>query len=189
MGAPKGNKYALGNKGGRPSTFTPELGRVICERLAAGETLRKICKDDDMPDVSTVIVWVAHPDKKEFATQYARARMAQAQHYFDDLLSIADDDSRDATTAASVARDRLRVDTRKWYLSKVLPKIYGDKVDLTTNGKDLPTPILPLSHVHSNNGNKQDSADASANTSGTGGDVVEQDGVDALISDSESASG
>ena len=174
---------------GRPSSFTEEVGSRICERLAAGETLRAICKDADMPDVSTVIAWVAHPDKKEFAKQYARARMAQAQHYFDDLLAIADDDSRDATTTASVARDRLRVDTRKWYLSKVLPKIYGDKVDLTTNGKDLPTPILPLSHVHSNNGDKQDRGDASSDTSGAGGDVVEQNSVDALIPDSEGTSG
>lgn len=174
---------------GRPSSFTEELGSRICERLAAGETLRAICKDDDMPVVSTVISWVAHADKKEFSKQYARARLAQAQHYFDDLLSIADDQSRDAVTPASVARDRLRVDTRKWYLSKVLPKIYGDKLDLTSNGKDLPVPIIPLAHVHSNNGDKQDSGDAGSHTGGTGGDVLLEDGVDALIPDSESASG
>ena len=174
---------------GRPSSFTEELGTRICERLAAGETLRAICKDEGMPTVGTVISWVAHADKANFSKQYARARMAQAQHYFDDLLAIADDDSKDATSTVSVARSRLMVDTRKWYLSKVLPKIYGDKLDLTSNGKDLPTPILPLAHVHSNDGDKQDSEDASSDTSGTGGNLQLEDGINALIPDSESASG
>jgi len=74
-------------------------------------------------------------------------------------------------------------------LSIFANKLLPDLVDHTTNGKDLPTPILPIGYVHSNNGDKQDRADASADTGGTGGDVVEQNSVDALIPDSESAGG
>lgn len=162
-----------GKKIGRPSIFNQELADRICERIACGETLRAICKDDDMPDVSTVLAWVSHADKESFSKQYASARLAQAQHLFDELLDIADDSSDDwiekelkggktvdVLNQEHVQRSRLRVDTRKWYLSKVLPKIYGDKLDMTTNGKDIPQPLL---HVLHNNGHKEDLRPEEAN--------------------------
>ena len=43
-----------------------------------------------------------------------------------------------------IQRSRLRVDTRKWYLSKLNPKKYGDKVDVTTKGKEITNPILGI---------------------------------------------
>lgn len=64
-----------------------------------------------------------------------------------------------------------------------------ESIDHTTNGKDLPTPILPIGYVRSDNGNTEDLSTHEANTSITGGDVVKQDSVDALIPDSESTSG
>lgn len=90
---------------------------------------------------------------KDFREQYARARESQAEVMFDEILEIADDGSNDFMTVKKgnleyemenkevTNRSRLRVDSRKWYLSKVLPKKFGDKLDMTTNGKDLPTPI------------------------------------------------
>ena len=71
------------------------------------------------------------------------------------------------------------------FANKLLP----DLIDHTTNGKDLPTPILPLGYVRSDNGNTEDLSAHEANTSAPGGDVVKQDSVDALIPDSESTSG
>lgn len=44
---------------GRPSTFTDEIFDTICERLENGEVLKAICKDDEMPDRSTVLRWIA----------------------------------------------------------------------------------------------------------------------------------
>lgn len=61
--------------------------------------------------------------------------------------------------------------------------------DVTTNGKDLPTPILPIGYVRSDNGNTEDLSAEQANTSTPGGNVVKQDSIDALIPDSESTSG
>ena len=104
---------------GRPSIYTEELASRICERLAAGESLRKICADDDMPDRSTVRAWAL--DNPIFSAQYARAREIGWTDIAEDLLDIADDKAGDPS------RDRLRVDTRKWLLSKMLPKVYGDK--------------------------------------------------------------
>lgn len=105
----------------------------ICERLAKGESLRKAAKAEEI-DPSTVLRWQdANPD---FSQQYARARDIGYKLLADDLLEISDDGSNDtyqtdngpATNYDVIARSRLRVDTRKWMLSKMLPKVYGDKI-------------------------------------------------------------
>ena len=110
---------------GRPSVYTQEVAETICKRLASGESLRAICEDDGFPARSTVHMWVVR-NEEGFADQYTRARQAQALEWAEEILSISDvtDDTE------SNARSRLRVDTRKWLLSKVLPKVYGDKVTL-----------------------------------------------------------
>lgn len=105
---------------GRPSVYTEQLAERICERLAAGETLRAVCRDDGMPPEPTVRRWVLD-DFNGFAAQYARARETGYSGMADELSEIADDKTGDP------ARDRLRLDTRKWLLSKALPKIYGDR--------------------------------------------------------------
>ena len=134
---------------GRPSTYTKVLAFKICKRLAEGETLRNICRDPEMPRLSTVMEWNLK-DREGFSEQYARARTAQAEHLFDEILEIADDSSEDMMTITTgkgrevevenrevTNRSRLRVDTRKWYLSKVLPKKFGEKMDVTTDGKAI----------------------------------------------------
>lgn len=139
---------------GRPQIYTAELGRKICLRISNGESLRAICREEGMPDASTVHSWLLDADKKLFSQQYARARNSQAEIIFDELLEIADDSSQDTLLVQMgkktvpmenkewVNRSRLKVDTRKWYISKVLPKKFGDKLDLTSDGKPLPAPIL-----------------------------------------------
>ena len=114
--------------GGRPSVFTPELADEICSRLANGESLRAICntdRDDFIPSIGTVIRWVNENPK--FQKQYATAREIQAETLADDIVSIADGPT-DGDDSIKTARDRLRVDSRKWVASKLLPKRYGDKL-------------------------------------------------------------
>ena len=82
-----------------------------------------------MPADSTVRLWVLD-NVQGFAEQYARARLVGYHTMADELIEIADNPE---TGAAAVKRDRLKVDTRKWLLSKALPKIYGDKVDLNAS--------------------------------------------------------
>jgi hypothetical protein len=115
---------------GRPSDFTPETANEICERLANGESLRKITgvnRDDFMPAETTVRRWLAGSEdwNEEFRRQYARARDAQADHYAEAVVDISDEAVADAV---EVARNRLRMDARKWYASKLAPKKYGDKI-------------------------------------------------------------
>ena len=138
---------------GRPSIFTNELGTEICRRIAEGESLRSVCADESMPAASSIFRWLLDEEKQSFWEQYAHARAIQAELMFDELLEIADDGSNDFMTIIKgdhsyniedkevTNRSRLRVDTRKWYLSKVLPKKFGDKLDLTSDGKALPAPI------------------------------------------------
>lgn len=77
------------------------------------------------------------------AEQYARAKEAQIEALADEMLEIADnptgdvyaDDEGGMRLAPDVVqRSRLRVDTRKWLLSKLAPKKYGDKVDIEHTG-------------------------------------------------------
>jgi len=124
---------------GRPSDFTQDLAALICERIADGESVRTICADDDMPHKATVFRWLdAH---EEFRDRYARAKELQLEHIADELLDIADDGANDyverytddgAVTCVAnpenIQRSRLRVDSRKWLLSKLVPKKYGDRV-------------------------------------------------------------
>lgn len=160
MGAPKGNKYAVGNKGGRPSLYTPEIAASICARIAEGESVRTICLSEDMPSIGTIFNWLA--DKKEFLTQYTRAREMQADKYVEEIIQIADDGTNDTyeiegnavTNHDVIARSRLRVDARKWYASKLAPKKYSDKVIQEVTGSDG-GPILTASIDASKLGNKE----------------------------------
>lgn len=134
---------------GRPTSFTQKIADMICERLSDGESLRTICLSDDMPNRSTVFRWLADESRKEFRDQYARAREAQADFLADEILEIADDashdtliktnpdgsDARETANSEWINRSRLRVDARKWLASKLAPKKYGDKVELSGTGE------------------------------------------------------
>ena len=118
---------------GRPTKYNSKLASMICKRMAAGESVRKICNDQDMPCFRTVMAWVHDSSqvayKEGFPEQYQAAMMSKAHHMFDELLEIADDDAHETQ------RSRLKVDTRKWYLSKCLPKVFGDKLNLDHSGE------------------------------------------------------
>lgn len=130
--------------GGRPSSYRPDIGDIICERLVEGESLRSICRDPDMPVVSTVFRWIRM--NPEFSKQYADAREHQADTLADEILEIADNSTNDwmekhgkddagwQLNGDHYQRTRLRVDTRKWIASKMKPKKYSDRMELTGEG-------------------------------------------------------
>lgn len=111
---------------GRPSKYTPELAAEICEQIADGNSLRKICAASDMPARRTVEYWLR--DKDDFLRQYARAREEQADFYADEIIEIADTE-----TDSNIAR--VRIDARKWVASKLKPKKYGEKVQNEHSGQ------------------------------------------------------
>lgn len=107
---------------GRPSSYNQKIVDAICERLADGESLRSICRDDTMPSTSSVTKWLT--DHEEFSAQYARARELQADALFDDCLNIADKGEKALDDAAD---RKLQIDTRKWMAGKLKGK-YSDKI-------------------------------------------------------------
>ncbi len=129
-------------KKGRPSLYTEALAAKICRRLAEGESLRSICRDEKMPAISTVMGWLFDGQHGDFSAQYARAREAQAELRADEITDIADGAEHGASEAVQAAR--LRVDARKWIAAKLLPKRYGDKLQHTGEGGGPVTFIMKL---------------------------------------------
>jgi hypothetical protein len=122
----------------RPSLYTAELTTEICERLAEGRSLRSICADDDMPGMRTVLDWLErYPD---FRAKYGRAREIQAELQVDEMVEIADDSRNDwmerndpknpgyVANGENIQRAKLRLEQRRWFAEKLLPKKYGNKV-------------------------------------------------------------
>lgn len=125
----------------------------VCERISKGEALRNILNDKGMPSYSTFYIWIEAD--KEKSKQYVRACEERQDFLFEQMLDIADDQEGDVYTDKEgreqvnhnvIQRSRLRIDTRKWALSKLNPKKYGDKVDYTSGGEKIPTtpPVLVL---------------------------------------------
>ena len=130
----------------RPSDYTDEIAAEICERLAQGNSLRTICKAEDMPSDRSVYRWLEWNDA--FRQQYARARETQADTLADEILDISNTtvlgvktkigkDGIETTEGDMIEHRRLQVDARKWLAGKLAPKKYGDKLDtnLTVAGK------------------------------------------------------
>lgn len=119
--------------------FNQATADEICRRLAEGDSLRSAAKASGV-GASTVLDWIAA--NAEFGEQYARARQTGYQLLADELIEIADDASGDVIETEDgprqnvefTARSRLRLDTRKWMLSKMLPKVYGEKVEHAVSG-------------------------------------------------------
>lgn len=158
-------------KCGRPSDYTEELAEIICLRLAEGESLRSVCRDDDMPSKQAVLRWLAR--NEVFRAQYVRAKEEGAEAIAEELFDIADDGSNDwmekldkdgeaigyQLNGEHVQRSKLRIDTRKWYLSKIMPKKYGERIQhdqrITINDisdEELDRKITELANAESQSG-------------------------------------
>lgn len=129
-------------KRGRPTLYTQELADLVCERVATGTLgLAKLCEiHADLPSKFTINLW--RYKYSEFSTQYAQAKLKQADLLAEEMLDIADDGSNDwmesfgeegeiswKLNGEHVQRSRLRIDTRKFLASKLLPKQYGQHAE------------------------------------------------------------
>ena len=127
-------------EGGRPTKCTDEITDEICIRLMEGESLKKICSDDHLPHRITIHQWLLDQEKRNFHNKYEKAVNVRTENMFDDLLDIVDDSTNDymekqvqegtitVLNNENIQRSRARVDLRKWYLSKIMPKKFGDKI-------------------------------------------------------------
>lgn len=130
---------------GRPTVWEGDLKEsaitTILNRIEEGESVRSILNEkrnkDKLPSRRVFNSWLR--DDHKLSTQYARAMELRAELMFDEITLIADgtgddilidEDGKEQVNHNVIQRDRLRIDARKWALSKMLPKKYGDKLEL-----------------------------------------------------------
>lgn len=132
----------------RPEYWTEEKKEkaieIILKKISEEKlSLRKALENRDvktLPAPVTFIQWLSESD--ELAKQYAYACEERAEGIFDEMFDIADDSSNDVEVTDNgivvkheeIQRSRLRVDIRKWALSKMNPKKFGDQSKLTLEG-------------------------------------------------------
>jgi len=116
-------------KMGRPTDYTLELADKICQNIAMGISLAKMCKAEDMPNPCSVYKW--RRENPDFSNNYDLAREDQADMMAEEMLDIADADAEDAVR---VSHAKLRVDTRKWAASKFKPNRYADRLQQELSG-------------------------------------------------------
>lgn len=152
---PKPEGYVFG----RPTKYNEALATKICREISVSTAgLNKICNDNpDFPNQKTIHGW--RIDNDNFRKQYDAAKRIQADLLATEIMDIADDSVRDSIMKMDsqgepyevantewIARSRLRVDTRKWIASKLLPKVYGDlaRLDLLQDRNEELTKELEL---------------------------------------------
>ncbi len=120
------------NVGGRPSIYTPELGKEICDTVSSAvKGLPTLCQmHDHWPSYNAIYEWI-QDNRQGFGDMYAKAKESQADYLFDEILRIIDKPEtfiENGVERNDVAMMRLKVDSLKWQAMKLKPRRYADKV-------------------------------------------------------------
>jgi len=135
---------------GNPDYYTPELGQAVCDLIAHGVKIDDLYRLGGlvvMPSADVFYRWlVKYPD---FDNMYFKAKQAQAERFAAEILDIADDGTNDFVEkeiangrkvvqldGEHVARSKLRIETRRWLMSKYRPVRYGERTALAVTGAD-----------------------------------------------------
>ncbi len=105
----------------RPSKYSELIAEEILSRYADGETLTKICNDDDMPKRNTIYRW--RSQYPEFGKAYLYAEEEHTDALIDEAGQIVD-------TELNPQLAKVRAEHRRWLASRLNRKKYGDKIEL-----------------------------------------------------------
>ena len=142
------SKDAPRKKTGRPSKYSTEISEEICMRLANGEPLRQICRDDHMPAWQTVYDWMWRDDAlgeggSGLSVAIARAReMGQdaiAEDIFQEVSSEPErilSEGGGRIDSGYVQLIKARAEIKLKLLAKWNPKRYGDRVALAGDAEN-----------------------------------------------------
>lgn len=121
---------------GRPTDYTEDKASLILALMVEGLSIKKICEQPEMPDPRTIYRWLSA--NETFRQNYAKAQQDRTTAFAEEMLEIADqyDNLSDKLDVEHIQRARLRIDTRKWLMSKMDPKRYGDKLTQEHTGVD-----------------------------------------------------
>jgi len=116
------------NKGGRPTTKTPELIAEILAQMTEGKSLTAICKQKEMPHVGTIYRWLS--EDEGFSEGYARATQARARSYAERMEDVVNQ-----ALAGEIRSDaaRVAVDAYKFITTRLMPQLYGDRQTVDVN--------------------------------------------------------
>jgi len=119
----------MAHPGGRPTDYTPELAKRICELVASTAlSMEAICKSsDDFPEETTAFRWIARHE--QFRRDYLEAKELQGLILSEKILSEAYTCPA-VTEEIALANHQFRV--TQWHLSKLAPKQFGDKKEVKT---------------------------------------------------------
>jgi len=130
--------------------YSPEekeqIFNTIFDLIESGKSLRYALLQTKLSS-STFFIWIDEDTEK--SKQYARVTELRAEALLDEMFDIVDETSNDTLITDKgnevpngewMQRSRLRYDARKWLVSKLNPKKYGDKLDMTSGGEKLQTP-------------------------------------------------
>lgn len=133
---------------GRPTLYTKELADRICSLIIEGKSLSSIVKTEKgMPNADTVFNWLSL--NKEFSENYARATEQRTEAQLEDLNNIGEQaikaskqyiDSKGSN--AVVQAYKVKADNLKWVMARMKPKKYGDKIDMTSDGKAITVELI-----------------------------------------------
>ena len=134
---------------GRPSIYTPELAKEICDTIASSSrAIQALCQTNPhWPGYSTLWEWIGD-NRQGFADLYAQAKEKQSEYLVDDILRIIDKPEtftdEDGQERNDVAMMRLKVDSIKWQAMKLKPKKYGSKSEEISNPQETLTKIQAM---------------------------------------------
>jgi hypothetical protein len=114
----------------------------ICERIASGETVRGVSRSLGVDDALMHRWFTRDPERTK---RYWAAKVLQADAFATDSVSIADETLPKTVfgqiDSGAVQQAKLRIDTRKWFASRLKPQVYGDKLDLTVKNELTPEQV------------------------------------------------
>jgi hypothetical protein len=132
-----------------PIPFDEAIADAICDAIATqAKGLGQIIQDLDLA-LSPSLIYKWLQQNELFRERYARARADQAQVMADEIMQIADstqlgeivttkgDGTIETKRADMIEHRKLRIDSRKWLASKLLPKVYGDKIEVKQTDNPL----------------------------------------------------
>ena len=130
----------------RIDVFTQEIADLVCETIVKSD--RGIHwhsrNTPGFPKPATIYNWIEK--HKSFGEQYAQAKVRQMDWIAEQIFEISDDsrndfivgdDGKRIVNQEHIQRSRLRIDTRKWVMSKLVPKKWGDKIEVEATVTDL----------------------------------------------------
>lgn len=120
-----------------------DIFNTIFKTIEDGKSLRYALSKIPL-STKTFYEWLEKDEEK--VKLYARATEERAEAILDEMIDIVDNNTNDVNVLEDgkevvnndvIQRSRLRYDARKWLVSKLNPKKYGDKIDMTTGGEKI----------------------------------------------------